>query len=141
MYIYKTTADERLTISENMGDIFPDISRARRLLVMVLDKFFDKDQPDQISSFDAGRIGDILNAVNDTLWTAELSYSLTVGDELAGGCEAYYEGARRAMLVRDVERLRAKLPGGAAFPYSELPDEEALPILQGIAEGLGGGTV
>lgn len=137
MYIYKTTAGERLTIKNNLGTVFPDIMRARRLLMNVLSDFFEDAEQKRISQCDAENIGDILHAVNELLWQSELIYSLTVGDELAGGCNAYYEGAKRALLVRDVERLRFKLSGEDTAPCVGLSDEEALPILQGIAKSKG----
>lgn len=137
MYIYKTTAGERLTIKNNLGTVFPDIMRARRLLMNVLSDFFEDAEQKRISQCDAENIGDILHAVNELLWQSELIYSLTVGDELAGGCNAYYKGAKRAFLVRDVERLRFELSGEDTAPYVGLFDEEALPILQGIAKSKG----
>lgn len=54
-------------------------------------------------------------------------------DETAPGCESSYGGAKRAALVRDVERLRHKLGHKATGAYLDLSDEEALPILREMA--------
>lgn len=133
MYIEKTTAAERLIIREAVDRSFVYVSRARRLLMGVLSVFFEDAEQKPIDRLNAGDIGDILQAVNDALWWAETEYSLTVGDESAPGCESSYEGARRAALVRDVERLRQKLGHEAIGDYLDLSDEEALPILREIA--------
>lgn len=133
MYIEKTTAAERLIIRKAVDSSFVYVSRARRLLMGVLSDFFEDAEQKPIDRLNAGDIGDILQAVNDALWWAETEYSLTVGDEAAPGCEPSYEGARRAALVRDVERLRHKLVHEATEAYLDLSDEEALPILREIA--------
>ena len=103
----------------------------------VLDTFFEDAEQKSISRSDAEDIADILHAVNDALWWAETEYSLTVGDESAPGCEPSYTGAKRAVLVRDVERLRDKLHYEDTRPYINMADEEALPILQELAKKKG----
>lgn len=137
MYIEKTTAAERLTIRQAVDSSFVYVSRARRLLMGVLSDFFEDAEQKQISRLDAEDVGDILHAVNDALWWAETEYALTVGDEDAPGCASSHEGARRAALVRDVERLRDKLNPEDKTPYKDIPDEEALPILQDIVKRKG----
>lgn len=137
MYIEKTTAAERLTIRQAVDSSFVYVSRARRLLMGVLSDFFEDAEQKQISRLDAEDVGNILQAVNDALWWAETEYALTVGDEDAPGCASSYEGARRAALVRDVERLRGKLSLDDTRPYIDMEDEKALPILQGIAKSKG----
>lgn len=87
---------------------------------------------------DAGDMADILLAVNDALWWAETEYALTVGDESAPGCYSCYQGAQRATLVRNVERLRDAVGTENTHPYLDMDDEEALPILQKIADRKGG---
>ncbi len=137
MYIEKTTADERLLICDNVDGAMSYVMRARRLLMKVLGDFFEGAEQKTIDRCYAEDIGDVLHAVNDALWWAETEYSLTVGDELAPGCESSYEGAKRALLVRDVERLRRALPYEDTKPYVNLSDEEALPILREIAKKKG----
>lgn len=137
MYIQQTTAAERLTIRQAVDGSFVYVMRARRLLMRALGDFFEDAEQKPIGRLDAEDVGDILQAVNDALWWAETEYSLTVGDEAAPGCAASYEGAGRAALVRDVERLRSKLPYEDTKQYIDLPDEEALPILREIAQRKG----
>ena len=137
MYIEKTTAAERLIIRQAVDGSFTYILRARRLLMRVLAEHFEDREQKPISKIDAEDVRDILEAVNEALWLAETEYGLTVGDEDAPGCASSYEGARRAALVRDVERLRGKVGYDNAEPYLDVDDEEALPILQGIAKKKG----
>ncbi len=134
MYIEKTNASERLIIRQAVDGSFVYVMRARRLLMKVLADFFEDAEQKLIDCSSAEGIGDILQAVNDALWWAETEYSLTVGDETAPGCESSYEGARRAALVRDVERLRDKLHWEDTKPYIDLDDETALPILQELVK-------
>ena len=137
MYIEKTTAAERLTIAQAVDGIFADIMRARRMLMGVLGDHFEYAEQKAISKEDAERMADILHSINITLWAAELQYDLTTGENMAPGCNSYYEGARRAQLARDVEQLRDKLGYEDTKPYAELDDEKALPILREIAEKKG----
>lgn len=137
MYIEETTAAERLIITNGTYSVMSYVERARRLLMKVLDDSFEDAKQKTIESYDAEAIGDILRAVNDALWWAETEYALTVGDENAPGCESYYAGAKRALLVRDVERLREKVGCTETKQYLDLSDEELLPILQELAKKSG----
>lgn len=137
MYIEKTTAAERLTIRQAVDSSFVYVMRARRLLMRVLSDHFEDREQKAICASDAEDVGDILQAVNEALWWAATEYSLTVGDESAPGCASSYEGARRATLVRDVERVRDKLNYKDTMPYDGLDDEQALPILREIAKSKG----
>lgn len=137
MYIEKTTAAERLIVASTVYSVMTYVTNARRLLMRVLDTFFDDAKQKPIDSYDAESIGDILHAINDALWWAETEYALTVGDENAPGCESCYEGAKRALLVRDVERLREKVGCSETKQYLDLRDEELLPILQELAKKKG----
>lgn len=137
MYIEKTTAAERLIVQQVMESTFVYVMRARRLLMMVLGKFFEDAEQKPIDRLDAEGIADILQTVNDALWWAETEYGLTVGDEAVPGCESSYKGAESALLVRNVERLRSKLPNEDTTPYLDMSDEELLPILQEIAKRKG----
>lgn len=137
MYIEKTTAAERLTIRQAVDGSFVYVMRARRLLVQVLDEYFEDWEQKSISRSEAEDVRDILQAVNDALWWAETEYALTIGDEDAPGCHSCYEGARRAALVRDIERLRHKVGAENTLPYLDMDDEEALPILREIAKNKG----
>ena len=130
MYIEKTTAAERLIIRGAVDGSFVYVMRARRLLMRVLAEHFEDRRQKNISESDAEDVRDILEAVNDALWWAETEYALTVGDESAPGCDSCYKGAERAALVRDVERLRNKLPYELRTVAEGLDDEKALPILQ-----------
>lgn len=138
MYIDKTTAAERLIIAQAADPAITYVKRARRMLMKVLGDFFEDREQRPIDRSDAEDIGDILLAVNDALWLAEVDYCATTGeyDEIPGG-DAYYEGARRAILVRDVEQLRGKLPFDDTRPYTDLEDEKALPVLLEIAKSKG----
>ena len=137
MYIEKTTAAERLIIRQAVDSSFVYVMRAQRLLMRVLAEHFEDREQKSISANDAEDVCDILQAVNDALWWAETEYALTVGDEDAPGCRSSYQGAKRAMLVRDVERLRSKVGYENTGPYLDMDDEEALPILQEIAKSKG----
>lgn len=138
MYIEKTTAKERLIIRGAVDGAFVYIMRARRLLMQVLGEHFEDREQKSISKSDAEDMADILLAVNDALWWAETEYALTVGDESAPGCYSCYQGAQRATLVRNVERLRDAVGTENTLPYLDMDDEEALPILQKIADRKGG---
>lgn len=137
MYIQKTTATERMIIRDVADVPFVYISRARRLLMRVLVDYFENRDQKQIDRTDAENLRDVLDAINDALYEAEVTYALTVGDETAPGCESSYEGARRAALVRDVEHLRDKLGWDKAKPFVDLDDETAIPILRELAAGKG----
>ena len=137
MYIEKTTAAERMIIRDAADFPFVYVSRARRLLMRVLADYFENREQKQIDRTDAENLRDVLDAINDALYEAEVTYALTVGDEDALGVEPTLEGARRAALVRDVEHLRDKLGHKATEAYLDLSDEEALPILRGMAAGKG----
>lgn len=138
MYIDKTTAAERLIIAKSADTAFNYVSRARRLLMRVLSEYFEDAEQKPISKDDAEDLGDILLAVNDALWMAETDYFATVGEcWLVPDGECHYEGAKRALLVREVERLRGKLNPEDKAPYDDMPDEEALPILREIAKKKG----
>lgn len=134
MYIEETTAAERLIIANGTYSVMSYVERARRMLMRLLADFFEDFEQKAIESYDAEAIGDILRSINEALWWAETEYSLTVGDERALGCESYYKGAKRALLVRDVERLRDKFRGDETKQYLDLSDEELLPILQELAK-------
>ncbi len=137
MYIDKTTAAERRIISNTMFDKFDSIMRARRILMTVLGDHFEDIKQKEIDREDAEWIGDLLHTVNDLLWMVELEYSLLVGDEAAPSCKVYYEGAKTAAQVLEVERLRRALHFEDTKPYVNLSDEEALPILREIAKKKG----
>lgn len=137
MFIESTTAAERLIIDRCVYGPMSYVARATQLLGRVLDNFFGDAEQKPINSKAASDIGDVLFAVQDALWQAETEYDLTVGSELSPGCEPYYESARRALLVRDVERLRRALPCEDRKLYDNLPDAEALPILQELAKKKG----
>lgn len=100
MYIEKTTAAERLTIRQAVDGSFVYVMRARRLLVQVLDEYFEDWEQKSISRSEAEDVRDILQAVNDALWWAETEYALTIGDEDAPGCHSCYEGATGANSLR-----------------------------------------
>ena len=137
MYLDKNTAAERLVICDNMDGLMNYVTRARQLLMKVLDDFFEGAEQKDIASCYAEEISVLLHSANDALWWAETEYSLTVGDELAPGCEYAYKGAKRALLVRDVERLRKKVGYSETEQYLDLNDEELLPILQELAKKKG----
>lgn len=130
MYIEETTAAERLVIRQAVDNSFNYVMRARRMLMRILTDYFESAEQEPINRTDAEDMGDILHAINDALWQAETEYSLTVGDEAAPGCPSSYEGAKRAIFVRDVERLYRKLGRDAPQEYLNMDDEKALPILQ-----------
>ena len=67
MYIEKTTAAERLTIRQAVDGSFVYVMRARRLLVQVLDEYFEDWEQKSISRSEAEDVRDILQAVNDAL--------------------------------------------------------------------------
>lgn len=137
MYIQKTTATERMII-RGVADVpFVYISRARRMLMRVLADYFENREQKQIDRTDAENLRDVLDAINDALYEAEVTYALTVGDEDTLGVEPTLEGARRAALVRDVEHLRDKLGWDKVKPFVDLDDETALPILREMAAGKG----
>lgn len=138
MYVDKTTAAERLIIGQVCDPAITNVKRARRLLMKVLGDFFEDAKQKPIARSDAEDIGDILIAVNDALWMVEIDYCAAMGqyDGVPGG-DSYYEGAKRALLIRDVERLREKLHYKDTEPYTEMDDENALPILREIAKKRG----
>ena len=133
MYIEKTNAAERLIIRQAVDGSFVYVARARRLLMRVLDEHFEDREQKPISRISAEDVRDLLLAVSDALWWAETEYGLTVGDEDAVGCESSYKGAERALLVRDVERLRDQVGTSNTGPYLDMSDEDALPLLREIA--------
>lgn len=137
MYIEKTTAEERLMISQTMYSIMTNVERARRLLMDVIGDFFDKAEQEPISAPDAEYIQDMIHAINDMLWEAETEYSLTVGNNDTGGCKSELEGAKRMLLVQKVEELRNKIGYKDCKHLRDLEDEEALPLLEALAKEKG----
>ena len=138
MYIDKTSAEERLIICQAVDPAFTYVSRARRLLMKVLADFFEDAEQKPISRSGAEDVGDILNVINDALWMAETDYFTATGQYWAvPGGEYHYEGAKRALLVREVEQLRSKLGHEVTKEYMGLDDEKALPILREIARSKG----
>lgn len=138
MSIDKTNVEERLIICQIVDPAFTYVSRARRLLMKVLADFFEDAEQKSISRSDAEDVRDILHAVNDALWMAEIDYFTTTGQYWAvPGGEHHYEDAKRALLVREVEQLRSKLEHEVTKEYMDLDDEKALPILQEIAKSKG----
>lgn len=134
MYIEKTTAAERFIIADKVYSAMSYVTEARRMLISVLNLFFDDAEQKTICVDDADVISSMLNAVNEALWQAETEYALTVGSENAPGCNPFYESAKRALLVRDVERLLDSVERNEAKQYLGLSDEELLPILQELAK-------
>lgn len=137
MYINKTTAAERLIIRQGADSPMDYVARARRLLMQVLDKHFEDAEQKPIGSSDAEDVADLLHAVNDALWFAEAEYGLTIGDAYYSGVKPSYEGAERALRVREVERLRDKIGLDVCKEYESLDDEKALPILRELAKEKG----
>lgn len=137
MYIEKTTAAERLIISQAMYGIITNVERARRLLLNVIGDFFEDAEQKPISAPDAEHIQDMILTINDILWEAETGYGLTVGDDDTGGIKSELESAKRMLLVQKVERLRAKIDYKACQHLLDLDDEEALPLLEALAKEKG----
>lgn len=137
MYIPKTTAEERDTITDTMDGIFVEITKSREVLMQIMSDYFDDVEQKAICALDAETIGAALYLINGSLWMAELLYSLTTGRDDAAGCPSYYDGIKTATLARDVERLRTKLPLDDTAPYRGLDDAAALPILQEISKKKG----
>lgn len=133
MYINKTTAAERLIAHDIADGPMDYVARARRLLMMVLDNHFDGAEQKPIGRSDAEVMADLLRSANDALWFAETEYGLTVGDSYYPGVEPSYLGAERALLVREVERLRDKVGEKERREYGSMDDETALPILRELA--------
>lgn len=137
VHIESTTARERLAIRQAVDSSFVYVSRARRLLMRVLGDYFEDAEQKSIDRKGAEDMCDILQAVNDALWWAETEYSLTVGDEIAPGSGPSYEGAIRALRVRDVEHLRNKLGHEITGAYLDMDDEKALAAMRAIAKSNG----
>ena len=78
--IEKTTANERILISNAVHPIFSDLSRAATLLSTVIEECFDSAVPKPLSESEVSWAGDLLQIALDTLFDAITAYRLTVAD-------------------------------------------------------------
>ena len=109
MYINETTAEERLTIANTVGDIFTAIDRAHRMLYRLWEDHFESLEQKDISAYDAKDMGDLIYTIDDILFNAMLKYGLVTGESAIPGVEPYMIGAKRAARALRVEALNTDI--------------------------------
>lgn len=135
MYIYETTAQERLIIGRALDDIFISLDRVHNLLAEVIETHFGDWEKSPIDAADAENIACKLEIIGDIIFDSVLGYSLTIGRGDFRGVAPYLEGAERAALAVNVEKqLASVFPGIESTERRKeimtLPDEQALAVLE-----------
>ena len=149
MVINKTTQAERMVIENAMWGIIAEIDTANQVLLGLWEDYFGTVRKDPIGGNDAEYIGNVLGLCNDKIFNALLEYALTTGNKGFRGVSPHVESAKReaaALSITDVvgeieekERYMSKEEREASIAkrarLSELPDEEALPLLRAMLKG------
>lgn len=148
MVINQTTRDERLVIENAMYCIIAEIDTANQILLDLWERYFGTVRQHPLTESDAENIGNILELCNDKIFNALLEYALTTGSKDFRGVSPHVESAKHEAVVlaiedaiREIEereRYMSKEKREASIAkrvhLSELPDEEALPLLRAILE-------
>lgn len=144
MYYTTTTAEERITIENALDGVFIDLERAQRMLVALWDDYFGSQEHPKYSS-EWEDINDRCTVIMDIIRNAISDYKMTIADDAT--VKQFIEAAEKlqaAKAVHDARRMINAKYGKQREPDEvlsainsayKLPDDQALPLLQAIAEG------
>ena len=99
MYISNTTQEERKIIDHALDSMYDKVRRAHNLLGHLWDDYFGRRDQEDISSYDAEHLGDMIYLIDD------LIYALVVGDQDFPGVEPHLKGAEIARKAQEIEKL------------------------------------
>lgn len=139
MYISDTTARQRLTIANNVGDIFTCIERAHRILMEAWDRHFNRPCIDWLSGEDAQRINDTIYIATDILHDAITEFHMIIGSDSYDGVDPYISGAEQARRNIWIEKNRYKLPENGR-DIMDLPSDMATEIIKALLSQKGEAT-
>lgn len=146
MYIEKTTAHERIAISNAMTPIFFDLERAESLLDTIQNECFECKGKSVHLSADTKWTWDMIGLVDDILRNAITAFHLTIANTFDDGAKYYLNDAKCAETAMKVEKAldcisdigrnltkdRANSIMEAMGKVADMEDEEALPILEAL---------
>ena len=144
MYYTTTTAEERLTIERALDHVFLDLERANRMLVALWDDYLEsQERPKYASEWED--INDRCTVIMDIIHTAISDYKMTIADDAT--VKQFLETAKKlqaAKAVSDARHMINEKYGKQREPDEvlsairsayNLPDDQALTLLQAIAKG------
>lgn len=149
MYIQETTQKERRNIDCALSSMNDKVRRAHNLLSHLWDDYFGKRDQEEISSYDAEHLGDMIYLIDDLIWSAALEYALVIGDADFPGVEQHLRGSEQAKKAQEVDKLNSMVfelekqlkpePREALrqkrAEICKLPDEKAAALLRELLEG------
>lgn len=150
MYLEKTTADERITISNAIYAPLYDIERAHRLLCTLWNDYLGSKEDRPKTHDDWEDVEDRVSVIMDIVCNAIFECKLAYADEEA--VTQYLETAQQLQAAKAVHDARGAIQASyrnrrmpepdeitrAANNAFSLPDDQALSVLQTILKGEGG---
>lgn len=148
MVIEKTTRAERLIVEAAMYDVMASVGIAYDVLQELWEDHFAVIRTHPVSEAEVNSMGNILLLCCDKLFDALLQYALTTGNGFSG-VEPHMSSAKREAAVMAIEAAMSEIEAREKHMseavrevsqaerrrISELPDEEALPLLRAMLEG------
>lgn len=145
MYINKTTQSERICISSAMDTIMLDVENSFGMLQVIEEDYFQSSPETEIDEYARDRIGLVLRVAGNVLFDALNQYHLLVCEDFRG-IKPTIESFNRTFLARDVSnavdrvhqllrkmpKIRAEQAWKELSSITKLPDEQALPVLNGL---------
>ncbi len=115
------------------------------------ERYFGMVRQRPLNASDAENIGNTLRLCNDKIFDALLEYALTTGDKDFRGVSAHVRSAEQEAAVLSIEATIREIEEKEKYMnkeereasiakrarLSELPDEEALPLLRAMVKGEG----
>lgn len=149
MVIEKTTAKERSIVQDVMWGMMGDLDAVQRMLGALWEDNFGMAKQESINECDAEIIGNTIRLCNDKIFDVLLQYALTVGDYSFRGVQPHLESAKHEADVIAVEKAIGAIRGKKRYMggnganasndaqnrIEELPDDQALPLLEVMLEG------
>lgn len=144
MYYTTTTAEERITIENALDGVFIDLERANRMLVALWDDYFGSQEHPKYSS-EWEDINDRCIVIMDIIRNAISDYKMTIADDAT--VKQFIEAAEKLQAAKAVHDARIMINAkygkqcepdevlSAIRSACNLPDDQALPLLQAIAAG------
>lgn len=126
MYYTTTTAEERITIENALDGVFIDLERANRMLVALWDDYFGSQEHPKYSS-EWEDINDRCTVIMDIIRNA-------IAAEKLQTAKAVHDARRMINAKYGKQREPDEVLSAINSAY-KLPDDQALPLLQTIAEG------